>query len=82
MYLCTVEFNWFWQIVNTECPATISKTNCMGCHSYSVTFCQADYETCYSTYNSLTTALGEDFACPYVICRRQLLQYMHDTANR
>ena len=61
--------SWFWNWVNSNCPSTMSSLNCQGCHSYSLTFCQANEGLCSSP--------TEAIYCPYAICRKEALQFFH-----
>jgi len=64
-------YAFLWKWINSNCPSTISADNCQVCAPYSITMCQADLKTCREDSDRTT-----NFACPYNICRRELLSYV------
>lgn len=63
---------WFWDWVNDNCPAQLSQLNCQACYSFSATICIADEDTCYNS----GVPEYESSACPYTVCRQELLSYL------
>lgn len=71
--LLSEKYSWFWVFVENYCPNTMGQRDCERCASYSVSFCIADENTCYGT-----SPAGENFACPFHLCRQQTLQFVYD----
>ena len=49
----------------------MSKKNCEKCNSYDITFCSADQDTCYTESDE-----GDDRACAYMLCRKEVLEFL------
>jgi len=65
------KYTFFWSWVNDHCPEEMSQENCMGCDDYSITYCPADENSCYS-------GDGEENndTCAYELCRTGVLSYL------
>jgi hypothetical protein len=70
-----LKYQWFWSLVNDECPDSISQSNCQKCAEYSITMCEADRIVCDATADQFGPA------CPYNACRKELLEYISDIAT-
>ena len=66
--------------IDDHCSTQINQDNCEKCASYSVSFCQADENTCYSS-NSNSISRSNN-ACPYTICRKSTLNFIYNKSNR
>eukprot|EP01039_Chlorochromonas_danica_P004507 gene4507-4943_t len=64
-------YSWFWSWVDGHCPSSITSSMCQGCHSYSLTFCQADADLCFDT-----SSMENNSYCPYTLCREDILHYI------
>ena len=67
-------YPWFWQWVNTYCPAAISQLSCQKCYDYTIVTCLADRERCETSHS---VEDYENYACPYTICRAEVLDYLN-----
>jgi hypothetical protein len=62
----------FWEWVNNHCGAGLQKSVCLKCYEFSVSSCQADQNVCYAA------AGADSYACPYNICRMNMLSWFVD----
>ena len=67
-YTPDLKYMYFWIWVEGHCTAGLSTTSCLRCDDYYVTQCYADRSACDENQYS--------DACPYVLCRRQILDWL------
>ena len=70
-----LKYTWFWSFTNSVCGSynvNMQEINCLKCNDYSVSACDADAQTCYTTGASYKSV-----ACPYNVCRKGILDFIY-----
>lgn len=62
--------------VEANCPERLSRVNCLKCTPYSSGQCAADQTECYSGSRYASVA------CPYSICRREMVSFVLDVLDK
>ncbi len=78
--LALAVYTWFWDAVEGICRSDeIDRGSCQKCYSYSVTMCKADATTCHQDGSDGTK---DNNACPYSLCRAQMLRYLYEKFSK